>query len=144
MHNLMPVHGPTLWKPFSTYFTNIWLHSCMFTHMYGHMGIWYEISSTNRAWLVVMSWPWGRSWIVDTLICSIVGAFVNLRTWSVKNIMINMKCSDILNTFVFLFSNKMWAIMAAIHEMLVRIANREDTDQTASSEAVWSGSALFV
>ena len=27
--------------------------------------------------------------------------------------------------------------------MLVRIANREDPDQTASSEAVWSGSALF-
>ena len=28
--------------------------------------------------------------------------------------------------------------------MLVRIANREDPDQTASEEAVWSGSALFV
>ena len=28
--------------------------------------------------------------------------------------------------------------------MLVRIANREDPDQTASSEAVRSGSALFV
>ena len=28
--------------------------------------------------------------------------------------------------------------------MLVRIENREDPDQTASSEAVWSGSALFV
>ena len=27
--------------------------------------------------------------------------------------------------------------------MLVRIANREDPDQTASSEAVWSESALF-
>ena len=27
--------------------------------------------------------------------------------------------------------------------MLVRIANREDPDQTASSEAVWSGSALL-
>ena len=31
---------------------------------------------------------------------------------------------------------------AAIHKMLVRIANREDPDQTASS--VGSGSALFV
>ena len=31
-----------------------------------------------------------------------------------------------------------------IHKMLVTIANREDPDQTASSEAVWSGSALFV
>ena len=27
--------------------------------------------------------------------------------------------------------------------MPVRIANREDPDQTASSEAVWSASALF-
>ena len=35
-------------------------------------------------------------------------------------------------------------IRAGIHKMLVRIANREDPDQTASSEAVWSGSALFV
>ena len=34
--------------------------------------------------------------------------------------------------------------IAEIHKMLVRIANREDPDQTASSEAVWSGSALFV
>ena len=35
-------------------------------------------------------------------------------------------------------------IKAEIHKMLVRIANREDPDQTASSEAVWSWSALFV
>ena len=27
--------------------------------------------------------------------------------------------------------------------MLVRMANMEDPDQTASSEAVWSGSRLF-
>ena len=31
-----------------------------------------------------------------------------------------------------------------IHKMLVRIANREDTDQTASSESVFSESSLFV
>ena len=37
----------------------------------------------------------------------------------------------------------MLVIMAGIHKMLVRIANSEDPDQTASSEAVWSGSALF-
>ena len=46
------------------------------------------------------------------------------------------KCSKNLNTFLFLFSNKMLAIRAGIHKMLVRIANREDPDQTASSEAV--------
>ena len=54
------------------------------------------------------------------------------------------KCSKILNTFLVLFSNKMLVIRAGIHKMLVRIANREDPDQTASSEAVWFGSALFV
>ena len=35
-------------------------------------------------------------------------------------------------------------IRAGNHNMLARIANREDPEQTASSEAVWSGSALFV
>ena len=46
------------------------------------------------------------------------------------------KYSEITNTFFFLFSCKMLVIMAEIHKMLVRIANREDSDQTASSEAV--------
>ena len=38
----------------------------------------------------------------------------------------------------------MLVIKAGIHKMLVRIANSEDTDQTASSEAFWTESALFV
>ena len=42
------------------------------------------------------------------------------------------------------FCPQMWVIRAAIHKMLVRIANREDPDQTASSEAVLSWSVLFV
>ena len=46
------------------------------------------------------------------------------------------KRSKISNTFLFLFSNRMWVIKAGIHRMLVRIANREDPDQTTSSEAV--------
>ena len=45
-------------------------------------------------------------------------------------------CSKILNTFLFLFLNKMLDMRAEIHKMLVRIANREDPDQTASEEAV--------
>ena len=49
------------------------------------------------------------------------------------------KCTKILNTFLFLF-----VFGAGIHKMLVGIANRVDPDQTASSEAVLSGSALFV
>ena len=49
-----------------------------------------------------------------------------------------------MNTLLFLFSNKMLLIRAGIHKMLVRIANREDPNQTASSEAVWFVSAYFV
>ena len=44
------------------------------------------------------------------------------------------KCSKISNTFLFLFSNKILLIRAGIHKMLVRIANREDPDQTAYSK----------
>ena len=40
-------------------------------------------------------------------------------------------------TFLFLFSDyMMWVIKAGIHQVLVRIANREDPDQTATTEAV--------
>ena len=46
------------------------------------------------------------------------------------------KSSKILNILLFLFSNKMLVISAGTHKMLVRKANREDPDQTASSEAV--------
>ena len=45
---------------------------------------------------------------------------------------------------LFLFSNKMVVIKAGMFKMLVRIANQDYPDQTASLEAVWSGSALFV
>ena len=38
---------------------------------------------------------------------------------------------------------QMLVIRAGIHKMLNTIANREDPDQTASLETVWSGSALF-
>ena len=49
---------------------------------------------------------------------------------------IHGKCSRIWNTFLFLFLNKMLVFRARIHKMLVRMSNREDSDQTASSEAV--------
>ena len=78
------------------------------------------------------------------------------------------KHSKTSNVFLFLFPNKMLVFRAWIHKskqgrpwsdcffsnmlvfrawiykMLFRKANREDHEQTASSEAVWSGSALFV
>ena len=44
------------------------------------------------------------------------------------------KCSKISNTFLSLFSNEMLVIRAGIHKMSVRIANRKEPDQTASSE----------
>ena len=46
--------------------------------------------------------------------------------------------------FSFYFSTKILVIQNEIHKLLVRIVNREEPDQTASSEAVLSGSALFV
>ena len=56
--------------------------------------------------------------------------------------------SKILITFLFLFSNKMLIITVGIHKIFVRIANKEDLDQVASSEGktrpVWLGSVLFV
>ena len=41
--------------------------------------------------------------------------------------------SKIWNTFLFLLSTKLSVIRAGIHKLLVKIANREDPDQTASS-----------
>ena len=46
------------------------------------------------------------------------------------------KCSKISNTFLFPLSTKMLVFRDGIDKMLVRIANREDPDQTASAEAV--------
>ena len=40
--------------------------------------------------------------------------------------------------------NEMLVIRAGINKMLVRIANKEDPDQTASSYAVFCWSALFI
>ena len=46
------------------------------------------------------------------------------------------KCYKISNNFCFLLSNKMVVIRAGIYKLLVRIANVEDLDQPASSEAI--------
>ena len=46
------------------------------------------------------------------------------------------KCSKISNTFLSPFLNKISVIRAGIHKMYVRMAIRQDPDQTASSEAV--------
>ena len=46
------------------------------------------------------------------------------------------KCSKISNKFLFLFSTKFLVIRTGMHQLLFRIANRGDPDQTTSSEAV--------
>ena len=53
----------------------------------------------------------------------------------------NYKCPVMVNVLkfrrhLFLLSIKMLVIRTGIHEMNVRLANREDPYQTASSEAV--------
>ena len=72
------------------------------------------------------------------MICVISIVQPNNRTCSLKYTLGSgySKCYKILNTFLFLFSNKMLVFMAGIHKMDVRTANREYPDQTASSEAV--------
>ena len=52
----------------------------------------------------------------------------NFRTFTVEDL------KKVLNTFLFLFSNKMLVIKAGIHKIFIKIANREDPDQTASSD----------
>ena len=46
------------------------------------------------------------------------------------------KCSKILNTFFYLFSNKILLIRAGNRKMFLKIANREDPDLTTSPEAI--------
>ena len=46
------------------------------------------------------------------------------------------KYSKTSSTILVLFSNKMLVVKAGFRKMLLRVANREDPDQTASSEAV--------
>ena len=58
-----------------------------------------------------------------------------LNGWISKNSQYG-KCSKILNTFLFLFSNKMLVFRAGFQKMLARIANREDPEFLRSS-LIW-------
>ena len=67
----------------------------------------------------------------------VIKTFVlSIFEWPLKTGLLYVKCLLISNTFLFQLSNKMVVFRAGIHKMLVRIANREDPNQTASSEAV--------
>ena len=46
------------------------------------------------------------------------------------------KCSKISSIFLFQFTTKLLVFKDGIRKMLVKKSNSEDTDQTASSEAV--------
>ena len=48
----------------------------------------------------------------------------------------NLNALKYQNIFTFSVLNKMFIIIALIHQMLIRIANKEEPDQTVSSEAV--------
>ena len=58
------------------------------------------------------------------------------RKENILTVVFNSKYSKNLNTLLFLLSNKMLVVRAENYIMLVRIANREDTNQTALEEAV--------
>ena len=90
--------------------------------------------------------------IVDTLTCTSVPSLVTTeqiycgvlltchstgRSHAPEIVQSYGKCSKISNTFLFLFSNKMLLLTAEVHKILVRIANREDPDQTASRQLVF-------
>ena len=52
------------------------------------------------------------------------------------NKLITVNVLKSLTLFLFLFSTKILIIGAEIHKLLAKIANREDPNQTASSEVV--------
>ena len=61
--------------------------------------------------------------------------------WKLSSMLLNysrthyvLKCSKISNALHFLFSTKVLVIRAGIHKMLLKIANKEDPDQPASSD----------
>ena len=74
--------------------------------------------------------------MLDNVIVPKLHVWPHINTKSVKACTIFCKCPKALNTFLFLFSCKMFVIRDGIQKRLVRIANGGDPDQTASSEAV--------
>ena len=66
-----------------------------------------------------------------------------IRSYSVKKL---DYCKSLKFQTLFFFCSqiKCWLSGLEFKKKCFRIANRADPDQTASSEAVWSGSALFV
>ena len=76
----------------------------------------------------------GRTLIRLLWICTVCLDLFFFFCKLVFEILENLPHSKISNTFLFLFSGKMLVIRVGIDKMLVRIANREDSLQTASSD----------
>ena len=99
------------------------LDACRYLQTYGawEQAVWLAKSTLdyNDCCEVMKRW-------VDHL-CS---THVNQKVSSTVNVL------KILNTFLFLSSSIMLVFRTETHKTLVRIANREDPDQTASSEVV--------
>ena len=96
-----------------------WLAAC------GH------VSASSQSLYFILSLRMNSSFITSRPGLSVLGA---------KKLTLNLLK---LWTFLSNCSQIMIVIRAVIHKFIVRIANSEDPDQTASSE-VWSGSVLFV
>ena len=101
--------------------------------------------SPANSWLYTL-----RSICWDIANCSWLvtgdGAIGSHSNRSLFNLQFNIygKCSYISNTLPFLFSKIIMAIRAGIHKILLRIPNREDPDQSASSEEVKKQSDLVL
>ena len=59
---------------------------------------------------------------------SVIYQALNVNFFKFPDICLCGTCSKISNIFLFLFSNKMLVFRARTHKMLVRIANREESD----------------
>ena len=63
----------------------------------------------------------------------------NVGVWKINNNKAYSKCSNVLNTFFLLFSNKMLVVRAGIHKMLVRTSKqgRPWSDCFFRSSLIW-------
>ena len=94
-----------------------------------------DLDVVIKTTVLLCSGGYGQISSYTTKACFFQG-LVHINRVQVINVLWYGKCFKILNTFVFLISNKMLVFRAEAHKMLVRIANRRDPDQTASSGAV--------
>ena len=89
---------------------------------------------------LIISYFLGRVIVPEKLVANVSNQFCPRNLYFVcykciSNILYS-KFSKLSKTFLFLFVNKMLVIRTETHKKLVRKANREDSDQTDSSEAV--------